>query len=178
VGHEGDHGPQDHGFVAGGQLFVVPDGAAVLADPGEGPLDGPPAGQDLEDVLLAPGHDLDRHLHRGGPGRELAGGVSGIGPDQQDLPAGAVQVPQQRPGPVAVLHRGGGDHDGQDQSHGVHGDVPFAAVDFLGVVPAPGGLRDGVGGPHRLGVDDRGGGFGVPPGCLADLGAQRIVEPG
>jgi hypothetical protein len=37
-GHEGGHGPQDHGFVAGGEGFVVADGAAVLADPGEGPL--------------------------------------------------------------------------------------------------------------------------------------------
>jgi len=39
LGHQGDHGPQDHGFVAGGQAFVVADGAAVLADPGEGAFD-------------------------------------------------------------------------------------------------------------------------------------------
>ena len=35
--HQGDHGLQDHGFVAFGQLLVVADGAAVLADPGERP---------------------------------------------------------------------------------------------------------------------------------------------
>jgi hypothetical protein len=34
AGHQGDHGPQDHGFVAGGQVLVVADGAPVLADPG------------------------------------------------------------------------------------------------------------------------------------------------
>src|SRR5690348_10151561 len=34
AGHEGDHGPQDHGFVAGGQVLVVAGGAAVFADPG------------------------------------------------------------------------------------------------------------------------------------------------
>jgi hypothetical protein len=52
AGHQGDHGPQDHGFVAGGQVLVVADGAAVLADPGEGPLDYPAAGQDGEGVQV------------------------------------------------------------------------------------------------------------------------------
>ena len=97
AGHEGDHGPQDHGFVAGGQVLVVADGAAVLADPGEGPLDDPAAGQDLEGVQVALGDDLQGHLQGRGPGGELAG-VSGVGPDQADAAAGAVQVPQQRPG--------------------------------------------------------------------------------
>jgi hypothetical protein len=39
AGHEDGHGPQDHGFAAGREALVVADGAAVLADPGEGPLD-------------------------------------------------------------------------------------------------------------------------------------------
>ena len=50
VGHEGGHGPQDHGFVAGREAFIVADGAAVLADPGEGSFYDPAAGQDLEEV--------------------------------------------------------------------------------------------------------------------------------
>ena len=58
AGHQGDHGPGDHGFVAGGQVLVVADGAAVLADPGEGSLDNPAAGQDLEGVRGAPGDNL------------------------------------------------------------------------------------------------------------------------
>ena len=45
AGHEGDHGPQDHGFVVGGQALVAAGGAPVLADPGEGPFDDPAAGQ-------------------------------------------------------------------------------------------------------------------------------------
>jgi hypothetical protein len=52
AGHEGDHGPDDHGFMAGrgrgGEAFVVAGGPAVLADPGEGALDDHAAGQDLE----------------------------------------------------------------------------------------------------------------------------------
>jgi hypothetical protein len=159
-------------------VLVVPGGAAVLADPGEGPLHYPAARQHLKDVPVALGHDLDGDFHGGGPGGELAGSVSGVGPDQTDLPAGTVQVPQQRPGSVAVLDRGGGDHHGQHQAHGVHRDVPFAAVDFLGVIPAAGGLRDGVGGGYGLGVDDRGCGLGIPPGSRPDPLSQRVVQPG
>ena len=78
-----DHGPQDHGFVAGGEAFVVADSAAVLANPGEGSFYDPAAGQDLEGVRVAPGDDLDSHLPGCCPGAELAG-VDGIGPDQAD----------------------------------------------------------------------------------------------
>ncbi|MFZ0078090.1 MAG: ClpX C4-type zinc finger protein [Trebonia sp.] len=49
----------------------------------------------------------------GWPGRwplkVLFARVSGIGPDQADVAAGAVQVPQQRPGALAVLDRDGGE---------------------------------------------------------------------
>jgi hypothetical protein len=79
-------------------------------------------------VPVALGHDLDGHLQDGGPGGQLAGGVSGIGPDQQDLHAGPAEIPQQRPGAVAVLDAGGGDHYGEHQALGVHGDMPLAAV--------------------------------------------------
>jgi hypothetical protein len=144
VGHEDDHGPQDHGFVAGGQVLVVADGAAVLADPGEGPLDYPAARQDLEGVRVTLGDDLDGQAQGRGPGGQLAGGVSG----------------------------------GQQQATGVDGDVPLAAVDLLGVIPAPGGPGHGVGGAGRLGVDHRRGRLGIPARGLADLGAQRIVQPG
>ena len=176
AGHEGGHGPQDHGFVAGREAFVVADGAAVLADPGEGALYHPPAGQYLEGVRVAPGHDLQGHLHAGGPGAQLAG-VDGVGPDQADVARGAVEVPQQRPGAVAVLDGGGGDHHGQQQAHRVHRDVPFPAVHLLGVIPSAGGLRHGVGGADPLGVDHRRGGLAVPAGGGADLGAQRVVQP-
>jgi hypothetical protein len=44
AGHEGDHGPVDHGFVVGGEAFVVAGAASVASDPGQGPLDHPPAG--------------------------------------------------------------------------------------------------------------------------------------
>jgi hypothetical protein len=162
-GHECDHGPQDHGFVAGREALLVAGGAAVLADPGEGPLYHPAARQDLEGVPVALGDNLHGHLQGGGPGRQLAGGVSGIGPDQADPPAGTAEVPQQRPGRVAVLDGGGGDHHDQQRARSIHGDVPLGPLNLLGVIPAPGGFRDGVGGADGLGVDDRGGRLGVRP---------------
>src|SRR5438874_4177939 len=139
AGHEGDHGPGDHGFVAGGQVLVVADGAPVLADPGEGSLHDPAAGQDLEGVqIIGTADDLEPEVQPGGPGQQPVCLVAAVGPDQPDVAVAAGQVPQQRPGGVAVLDGRGGDHHGQQQPGGVHGDVPLAAVDLLGVIPAPG----------------------------------------
>jgi hypothetical protein len=162
--------------VAGGRLLVVPDGAAVLADPGEGPLDHPAARQDLEGMPVALSHDLHGDLHGRGPGGELAS-VAGIGPDHPNTPAGAVEIPQQRPGAIAVLDGRGGDHHGQNQARDAHGDVPLAAVDFLGVVPALACLRHSIGGAYGLGIDHRGRRLGVPPGGRPDQLAQRVVQP-
>src|SRR5215469_1370539 len=167
-GHDVGHGPQDHGFVAGGQAFVVADGAAVLADPGEGSLDHPAPGQDLEGVqVIGTADDLQGDVQGVGPGGEPAGLVAGVGPDQADARAGAVEIPQQRAGGVAVLHRGGGDDRVEQQAGDVYGDVPLAAVYLLGGIPAAGGLGHGVGGAHRLGVDDGGGRLGAAPGGVA-----------
>jgi len=45
--------------------------------------------------------------------------------------------------------------------------VTLAAVYLLGGIPAAGGLGHGVGGAHRLGVDDGGGRLGAAPGGVA-----------
>ena len=94
AGHEGGHGPHDHGFVAGGQALVVADGAAVAGDPGQRPLHDPPAGQYLEGVqVIGPPDDLHRELERGlGPGDQLAG-VAAVGPGKADRGEGPAQVP-------------------------------------------------------------------------------------
>ena len=41
--------------------------------------------------------------------------VDSVGPDQLDVAAGAVQVPPQRPGGVAVLDAGGGNYHGHSR---------------------------------------------------------------
>jgi hypothetical protein len=58
-GHDGDHRPLDHCLVMVGQPFVVADGTAIPAEPGEGTLDDPAAGQDLKGVRQAPTDELD-----------------------------------------------------------------------------------------------------------------------
>jgi hypothetical protein len=81
-------------------------------------------------------------------------------------------------GRLPVLDGRVGDDHIQDQPGHVDGDVPFAAVDLLDVVPATGSARSSVSGADGLGVDDRGGELGVPPGGGPDQGAQLIVQLG
>ena len=68
AGHEGYHGPQDHGFGAAGQVLVVAGGAPALADPGEGPLDDPAAREHFEGAGRACGYLTD---HKHGPVGEV-----------------------------------------------------------------------------------------------------------
>ena len=161
------------------QAFVVADGAAAPGDPRQGPLDDPAAGQHLEGVqVIGPLDDFQRQLRLElglGPGDELAG-VSAVGPGEPDRGECFPQVPQQRPGSVAVLDAGGGDQHGQQQPDGVDSDVPLAAVDLLARVVAAAGLPDGLGCLDRLGVDDRGRGLGAAARGDPALAAQLIVH--
>jgi hypothetical protein len=116
AGHDGDHGPVDVGLLVGGQPFVVPHGPPVAGDPGQGPLDDPTAGQDLEGVqVIGAPDDFESQLWPEpgpGPGDQIPG-VAAVGPRQPYGRKGPPQVPQQRPGRVAVLHRRGGDQRGK-----------------------------------------------------------------
>jgi hypothetical protein len=121
--------------MVGGQAFVVAGAAAVAGDPRQRALHHPAAGQNLEGVG-GPAAFNDLHVQLQPfrcPGQQLPG-VAGVGPGVTDPAAGALEVEQQRPGAVAVLDRGRGDEDFQQQPAGVDGDVAFAAVDLLGVV--------------------------------------------
>jgi hypothetical protein len=95
--------------------------------------------------------DLQPDLQCRGPGGQLACGVSGAGPGQPDPGAAAGQVPQQRPGAVAVLDAGRGDHHGQQQPGGIDGDVPLAAVDLMAEFCNPAGSAGPCGHPVAAG---------------------------
>jgi hypothetical protein len=45
---EADHGEVDEGFHDGGQVFVIDAQAALVGEPGEGPLGRPALGRDRE----------------------------------------------------------------------------------------------------------------------------------
>jgi len=92
------------------QALVVADAPAVFHDPAEGSLHYPPAGQDVEGAQVTGAlDDLHPAVERvPGPGDELAG-VAAVGPYQGDGAEVGGQPPQQRAGPVAVLHGCGGD---------------------------------------------------------------------
>ena len=88
--HGDDHGPVDDGLVVFGEAFVVADGAPAAGDPGQGALDDPPAGQDLEGVqVIGAPDDLDGELEGLlGPGDQLAG-VAAVGPGELDRGEGS-----------------------------------------------------------------------------------------
>ncbi|MGW8455895.1 hypothetical protein ACWGLO_30825 [Streptomyces niveus] len=63
-----------------------------------------------------------------------------------------------------------------DQADTVGDQVPAAPVDQLSAVEAPARRGDVRGRLHRLRVDDSRRRFGIPPGDLAGLVAQSVVE--
>jgi hypothetical protein len=80
--------------VVAGELFVVADGAAVCANPGEGALDDLTAGQDLEGVqVIGAADDLHGEAQRGRSAGEPACLIAAVGPDQADSGAGPAEVP-------------------------------------------------------------------------------------
>jgi hypothetical protein len=107
--------------VVFGLAFVVNSQPAALAEPGEGALHDPAAGQNLEVVdAWSFADDLDRQgKDLLGPDDQLAG-VAGISPDQPDGRQVVTKAPQQPPATVAVLGAGRGDQDLQQLPAGVH----------------------------------------------------------
>lgn len=65
-----------------------------------------------------------------GPDQEFAG-VGAVGPDQRDPLVPVAQARQRALGTVAVLDAGGGDDNDQQQTQGIHDDVPLGALHFL-----------------------------------------------
>jgi hypothetical protein len=180
AGHDDDHCPLDHRGVVLREPFVIADGTPAPVDPGERPLDGPPAVQDDEGGLAGQlRHDLHGESELlGGPVDELAG-VAGVGPDQAYAGEAGVQRPEQRSAAIAVLHTGAGDQHREQQPAGVDGDVAFTAVDLLSGVVAAAGPRDRLGAAQGLGVDQRRSRLRVAALDLpADLFAQTVVDAG
>ena len=135
--HQVGHGDEDHGFAAFGQGFVVLGQSSVLSQPGEGTLDDPAFGQDDKAGERCSLDDLDdAEVPTLGPVNELPR-VSSVREDHLQSSKAGSQLPDQQPGPVAVLNVRRMYDQRQDQTQRVDDHVPLAAQRFLArVVPA------------------------------------------
>ena len=130
-----DHGHLDNCFTRVRQQFVIFAQAPVAIEPPEGTLDHPALGNDHEplDRVGALGNlQADRPVPPEFPDPVYE--WSSIGPISPDMPQPRKLVPQDRQDtfrPIAVLHIGGRDDDGQEQAEGIDQDMPLASLDVL-----------------------------------------------
>ncbi len=108
-----------------------------MADPGQGALDDPALGDDLEAGNIVAFDDFQSPFsglgHPLGHDRSL---VAGIGEDHLDEREEAAGLPQQSVRPIAVLHGGGVNRDSHHQAERIDHDVPLATGDlFARVIP-------------------------------------------
>src|SRR4051794_5945053 len=103
-GHDGDGGPEHHGFVVVWASFVVADQAAVAQQPAEGAFDDPAVGQHGESgaVITAFDDGQGESQNLVGPA-DQATGIATISPDQGDGGVPLTQAGQQPECPVTVL---------------------------------------------------------------------------
>lgn len=149
-----------------GQGLIVAHAATVLADPGEGALDDPASGQDLEPgQVIGALDDLHGQAEQlGCPANEPAC-VATVGPDVGNGVASGVQGGEQAVGAVAVLDPGRGDHDREQQSAGVDGDVALAGDNYTRAA-----ARAGTEATDAAGRTDRRG------DCLVREHVRRVLQ--
>jgi hypothetical protein len=174
--HEPNHGQIDDGLAGFGLAFVVAVESAVASEPPEGAFHDPASRQHLEGVEFGAFDDLDGaapFFH--GP-LEQSTRIAAVGPDALDAPAVAPPKDQcqQLSGSIPILNMGWQQHDGDNQSKGVHQVVPLAPVDFLAGVVTP--LVAGLGALDALAVDDAGADVEFAPGGLTQMLAQVVVN--
>ena len=83
--HDADHGEADEGGDGHSVTLEVASQPAIATDPGEGPFDNPPFGQDREARNVGSLHDL-QHPCSSSPDdeRHLLSGIATIGKDAVD----------------------------------------------------------------------------------------------
>jgi hypothetical protein len=110
---------------------------AMVTDPADRALDDPALRQHREPMLVAAADDLQLPapgpLHGGGHLRSLVSGVTDDALDEREQPT---RLPQQRLGPVAVLHRGRVDHHAEQQPKRVGQDMALASDGLLARIKA------------------------------------------
>src|SRR5260370_4510201 len=139
--------------------FIVAAKPSRLVEPAKSSLYYPALWQDLEALgEITAANDLQSEFAIGTqllhPLQQCAQ-VAAVGPDDLQASIHTHQELDEALGGVAVLHRGGSNHNRQDQSQAVNGQVPFASRVLLSPVVAA--LSRPVNPLDRLAVDNRGG---------------------
>lgn len=113
-------------------MLVVAYEAAVLENPGEGPLDHPAPRQHLEALgVSAAADDFEDDVGLvGGPLHEPAG-IAAIGEDAGDEGVTLARALEQQLAAIAVLNVGGMDANREEPAIGVGQDVALAPGDLL-----------------------------------------------
>ena len=158
--------------------LIVATQAAGLDQPAKCPLNDPALGQNLETFSsVTSAHNFQPQLaERAKLLNPLDQGsqVAAIGPDNLDSPIHGHEQWDKILGSVAILDRGGCDHNRQNQSQAIHREVTFAPQHLFACVVAT--LSCLIARLDRLAVND-----GRSRGDLAFLGpaqpvAQRVVN--
>ena len=120
------------------QFFVVFAESPTPAQPGQGALHHPPAGQHLKPVAVPiPAHHA-QHPTTGGPSpRHQPPSVGGISPDDLEPGEPVQQLDQHQLGPIPVLDVGGMNRYRREQPGGIHYNVALAPRYLLPRVVAP-----------------------------------------
>ena len=134
------HHDVDDGFTSfWGQLIVFTQ-PAVAVEPPQRALDHPPLGDHFKSLggIGALGDfqpDLAPRAQRPDP-LDQRPSISAIGPDEAQPGKLMPEAFQHLRGPSAVLHTGGRDDHGQNQSERVDENMPFAAFDLCAGIVA------------------------------------------
>ena len=121
------------------QFFVVFAESPTPAQPGQGALHHPPAGQQLKPVAVPiPAHHA-QHPTTGGPSpRHQLASVCPVSPDHFEPGEPVQQLDQHQLGPIPVLDVGGMNCYRQEQPGGIHYNVALAPRYLLPRIVAPG----------------------------------------
>src|SRR6266545_3538831 len=164
-------------FSARHCAFIVSHKAPMSHEPAKRALDNPPARQyrkalgrfgALDDLQFELGPVIADPLLKSLPG------VAAVYPELSQLGEPSCDPLQNLLSPVSLRTTGRGNDHAQQQSQGIHQNVPLASVDLFAGIKAD--LAPVAVGFDALTVQDGGGGLGVALLVGTNAGAQRVVE--
>lgn len=135
--HEADHGEADEGGGGSSISLGILGEATAPADPGEGALDDPALGQDLEarEGWAFDDFDLPNSRARDGAGH-LRALIAAVRVDALDEGEQPTRPAQEIEGAVAVLNVSRMDDDVQKKAERIDEDMALAAFDLLARIKA------------------------------------------